>query len=338
MTEARSGRAAGGLGPNPYVFVVGSPRSGTTLLRRIVDAHSQIAITPESQWIVEYYNRRIGVTPEGVVTRELVPRLLEHPKFHQVGAGVEDLEGLFDGPGPVEYATLVSRLFDRYCRAQGKSLAGDKTPVYVRQIGVLHRLWPRARFIHLIRDGRDVCLSLLNWKKKAARMTQLFSTWEEDRVDTAALCWERDVCRGREQGRLLDSGLYHELRYEALVTRPEEEVRDLCCFLGLPYEADMLEFHRGRSRSELGLSPKEAWLPITPGLRDWRSQMSRADVERFEAVAGSLLEELNYARGCASLSAATLERAARLRTRFERGLSARAASLARTMEGEGAVA
>jgi hypothetical protein len=323
MTEQCSGLAAEGLGPNPYVFILGSPRSGTTLLQRIVDANSQIAIVPESEWIAQYYNKRIGLTPEGVVTREIVPRLLEHPKFHRLGASVHDLEALLDGSGPLAYSRFVSGLFDHFGRTQGKPLAGDKTPIYARQIGVLHRLWPRAKFVHLIRDGRDVCLSVLDWKRKAVRMGELFATWVEDPVTTAALCWERDVGQSRERGRLVASALYYEIRYESLVARPVEEVQRLCRFLGVPYEEAMLDFHNGRTRSEPGLSPKEAWLPITPGLRDWRSQMHRGDVERFEAAAGSLLEELGYPRGCPSPSAAVQERAARLRARFERGLSAR---------------
>jgi hypothetical protein len=327
MVEERFSGAAGGFGPNPFVFLVGSPRSGTTLLQRVVNAHSQIAIASESQWIARYYNRRIGLTPDGIVTPDLVPRLLEHPKFHRLAISRGLLEELVETGGPIGYASFVSQLFDHYGRARGKPLAGDKTPNYTRQIHVLHKLWPRAKFVHLIRDGRDVCLSLLNWKRKAARMAELFPTWEEDPITTAALCWERDVGQGREQGRLLGHESYYEIRYESLVTRPEEEVRGLFSFLGVPYERAMLEFHQGRTRSEPGLSPKEAWLPITPGLRDWRSQMPRGDVERFEATAGGLLDELSYPRGCPAPPAALRDEAAWLRNRFALELSVRRANL-----------
>jgi hypothetical protein len=327
MSEERSGVAPGSIGPNPYVFIVGSPRSGTTLLQRVVDAHSQIAIASESEWIVRYYNRRIGLTPGGIVTSDFIPRLLDHPKFHHLGLSGRDLKELVEAGGPAGYASVVSRLFDHYSRVWGKPWVGDKTPNYVRQIPVLHRLWPRAKFLHLIRDGRDVCLSLLDWKRKAARMAELFPTWEEDPVTTAALCWERDVGQGREQGRLLGREFYYEIRYESLVTRPAGEVQGLCSFLGVPYERTMLEFHRGRTRSEPGLSPKAAWLPITPSLRDWRSQMPCADVERFEAAAADLLDELGYPRGRPSLPTAVREEATRLRDCFARGLNARARNL-----------
>jgi hypothetical protein len=223
------------------------------------------------------------------------------------------------------YAYFVSRIFDLCAATRGKPLVGDKTPNYVRQIHVLHTLWPQTRFVHLIRDGRDVCLSVLSWKRKTARMRELFPTWDDDPVTTAALCWERDVRQGREKGSTLAPGLYHEIRYEFLVGRPAEQTRRLCSWLGVPYEDSMLEFHRGRTRAEPGLSPKEAWLPITPGLRDWKVQMAAGEVERFEAATGPLLDELGYARGCPSPSLAVCERAAQLRQHFVQALAARAA-------------
>jgi hypothetical protein len=66
---------------NPYVFIVGSTRSGTTLLQRIVDAHPQIAVVHETHWITRYFEKRTGLTPEGLVTPELIPKLLEYRRF-----------------------------------------------------------------------------------------------------------------------------------------------------------------------------------------------------------------------------------------------------------------
>jgi hypothetical protein len=308
---------------NPYLFIVGSHRSGTTLLRRIVEAHSRLAVLPETHWIPQFYKQRTGLTPDGLVTEELIERLVEYPKFHHLGVSPRNLQELLAPGEQATYADFVSRVFDHCGAARGKPLVGDKTPNYVRQIHVLHALWPHARFIHLIRDGRDVCLSVLSWKRKAARLAELFPTWVGDPVITAGLCWERDVRQGREKGQPRGPGLYQEVRYEDLVNRPAEEARKLCAFLGVAYEAEMLEFHHGRTRPEQGLSAKEAWLPITPGLRDWKTQMPPDDVERFEAAAGDLLDELGYPRACPSPSPAVQERAGRLREQFLQGLAAR---------------
>jgi hypothetical protein len=293
------------------------------LLRRILNAHTQIAVLPESHWIPESYKNRTGLTAEGLVTEDFIPQLLAHPKFHHLGIRPEELRRLLPAGERPAYPVFVGQVFDMCAKAWGKPLIGDKTPNHVRQIQVLHALWPRARFIHLVRDGRDVCLSLLSWKRKAARLAELFPTWASDPVTTAALCWERDVRQGQQKGRPLGQSLYCEVRYEHLVHRPKDEATKLCSFLGVSYEENMLQFHQGRTRPEPGLSPKAAWLPITPGLRDWKTQMPPGDVERFEAAAGGLLDELGYARGCPSPSPAAREGAVRFRERFMQVLEAR---------------
>ena len=128
----------------------------------MVDAHPQIAITPETHWIPELFKRRTGLSADGRVTGELIAALRAHPKFPRLGVDPEQLERLLAMEGPLPYARFVTALFDLYGRQRGKALAGDKTPGYVRDIDTLHALWPRARFVHIIRDGRDVCLSALN--------------------------------------------------------------------------------------------------------------------------------------------------------------------------------
>jgi hypothetical protein len=127
---------------------------------------------------------------------------------------------------------------------------------------------------------------------------------------------------GREAGARLGAGLYHELRYETLVADPPTELDRVCRFLEIPFDDAMLRFHEGRQRSEPGLSAKEAWLPPTPGLRDWRTEMAPEDVERFEAAAGDLLDELGYQR-TAGPSDEALRRVAVLRQTFADGMRSR---------------
>jgi hypothetical protein len=304
---------------NPYVFVVGCPRSGTTLLQRMLDAHPHLALIDETRWIDHWSKPGRGVTAEGTVTEEFIERLLDFPRFAQLGLGRDELLALLDYSPPPTYPTFVSHLFDLYGRARGKAMVGDKTPRYVRSIPLLHELFPQARFVHLIRDGRGTALSIINWRK-AAKLARNFPTWNEHPVPTAALWWEWQVRLGREAGNALGPRLYHESRYEALVAEASGELERLCGFLDLPFDDAMLRYHEGRRHDEGGLSAKSAWLPPTPGLRDWRKQMTAADVERFEAVAGDLLDELGYPRAAPGPSADAQELAAELRHAFIDGL------------------
>jgi len=314
---------------NPCVFIVGCARSGTTLLQRMINAHSQIAITPECHWICRLFEQGRGLTPDGVVTAGLIPLLLEdlHPRFARLNIGRQELLRLLESDRAVHYSSFVSSIFDLYGKAKGKELVGNKTPGCVRRIHTLKRLWPQARVIHLIRDGRDVCLSMINRPLNNVNRGPLY-TWSQDPVTTAGLWWEWSVKLGRQAGNTLGCSLYHEMRYESLVARPADECRALCVFLGLPYEEAMLRFHEGRKKTASPTDAKHAWLPsaenesefwlrpVTPGLRDWRSQMSREDTERFEAVAGGLLDELGYPRAIPRLQPERLEVASRIRGLF----------------------
>ncbi len=299
---------------NPYVFIVGCPRSGTTLLRRIVSAHPQIVITPEAHWIPLWFAERRGLTPDGLVTPELIPALLAHDKFAMFGLGPDELTSLAGRGQQISFASFVTGIFDLYGKARGKELVGNKTPDSARRMDTLHALWPRARFLHLIRDGRDVALSLMNWPKVRNKTPGKLPTWKEDPVSTSALWWELNVRRSREAGKLLGSQLYREFRYESLLAHPDQVCAELCEFLGLPYDEAILHYHEASEKDRPGVEAGHDREPITPGLRNWKTQMSAEDVEHFEAAAGALLDELNYPRAFARLGTAAVEQSARIRT------------------------
>jgi hypothetical protein len=305
---------------NPFVFICGCPRSGTTLVGRLADAHPALAIVHESRFIASWWEERVGLTREGEVTPALIERLVEHPRYARLGLGREPLERLLAADGPVRYPSFISGVFDLYGEAQGKRAVGDKTPRYVRSLPTLHALWPHARFAHVIRDGRDVCLSVLNWGKGPAGR---FSAWDEDPISTVAVWWEWHVRLGREDGRALGERLYHELRYESLVRRPDQECVALCEFLGLPSDDGMVRFHEGRERDNPRFDAKKAWRPVTPGLRDWGAQMPASELERFEAAAGDFLEELGYPRAVPDLDSDALAHASRIRASFREDLRMR---------------
>lgn len=276
----------------------------------MVDAHPDIAITPESHWIARLPEKPWALA-DGAVSRKLIRRLVGHPKFSRLHIGPEQVRKLAPKRQPVAYASLVAGIFDLYGQAQGKALVGDKTPDYVRRIETLHAFWPAARFVHVIRDGRDVYLSMREWRKVHPKPGD-FVTWKGDQVSTAAWWWQLNVRLGRESAKLLGRGLYYELRYESLVSHPREECEALAAFLGLPYDDAMLRFHEDRTRADPGLEAKRAGLPVTPGLRNWRSEMPAEDIERFEAVAGDLLGELGYPRAFLHPRREALEHASKI--------------------------
>jgi hypothetical protein len=308
---------------NPFVFIVGCLRSGTTLLRRMVDAHPRLAIIHETQWVPRWFERRVGLTREGFVTPELISRLLDFPRFAELRISRQDLERLMETEEePVPYSAFVSGVFDLYGEAQDKRLVGEKSPGYVRYLPTLHALWPRARFVHVIRDGRDVCASVLNWKK-AGHNVGRHATWADDPVSTAAFWWEWHVRLGREAGPSLGPNLYHEIRYEALVSDPEATCKRLCSFLGFPYDEAMVDYQERKETGSWGRAAKGRWLPPTPGMKERHSSMPVEEVERFEAAVGDLLDELGYPRAVPRPGPRTLRDASEIRKLFVRDVHSR---------------
>ncbi len=309
-------------GVNPYVFFVGSPRSGTTMLKRMAGAHSRLAVTRETHWIPKVFEKRQGVTAEGRVLPGLTEKLFAHHRFPQMKISRDRLTRILQQNPDMHYADLVACLFDHYGQRKHKPLVGDKTPSYVRKLPTLTTLWPQARVVHLIRDGRNVCLSLRNWRmvhKAAGR----FGTWQADPIVTAALWWKTLVALGRQDGKVLGAHRYRELHYEKLVEQPREACTELADFLDLPYEDAMAHYYLGKTRSGVDLSANAAWLPPTVGLRDWRKQMPPADLERFEEAAGDLLDALAYPRGCSEISTAVKRQVARVKEQFTQEANAR---------------
>lgn len=296
---------------NPYLFVLGVQRSGTTLLQHILDSHPRLAVMQEAGWFGTWYEEKTGITPQGFVTADLIPSVLRTSKNIDLGLSAGQLLEMIGTGDQVLYSDFVSAIFDRYGAARGKLLVGSKNPDYLRHLNTLDSLWPQARFVHIIRDGRDVCLCASDrWKDKPGFQgfpfflyespDRIFDHWKEDPVITTALWWERNVKLGRELGRALGPERYYELRYEALVSNPEAECIALCDFLGVPFDDAMLR-HQENFRPRRGpggaILHARVGLPITSGLRDWRTEMSAGELDRFEAASGTFLDQLNYARG-----------------------------------------
>ncbi|MBT8062107.1 MAG: sulfotransferase, partial [Gammaproteobacteria bacterium] len=195
--------------------------------------------------------------------------------------------------GAPTYSAFVSQLYKRRAALQGKQFSGEKTPDYCRYMPTLASLFPDARFIHIVRDGRNTALSTLKWAKPDKGPGR-WPWWDSDALACCALWWTWQTWQGIRDGRALSPGRYHELRYEDLVERPAQHLQAMSDFLGLEYSDEMANFHRGKTVDNPALSAKSAWKPATKGLRDWREQMAPDDQAVFQALAGELLELLAY--------------------------------------------
>jgi hypothetical protein len=293
----------------------------------MLDNHPLLAVSNDPHFIPFAPGVRDGLDPP--VTPELVDWLLAYRAFARLG--LDEGTVRTTAAGTRTFSELVAALYDAFGRARGKLLAGEKTPRYVRYLPLLHALFPAARVVHIVRDGRDVALSTLDWAR-ADRGPGRFRLWQDEPVAVCALSWRWHVSTGMRDGAVLGRERYLETRYEQLVAEPESALRAIAAFLELPYAAEMTEFHQGRTRADPGLSAKSAWLPPTLGLRDWRVQMPERDVELYEAIAGDLLARHGYERAFLTISDETAARAERARAAWHAELVERRSRLASRLD------
>src|SRR4029077_17606559 len=132
----------------------------------------------------------------------------------------------------------IAAIFEAYAERQGKPRWGDKTPMYMRHLPLLERLFPEAQYVHLVRDGRDAALSFLEMPEGT------FSrSWAHPTTPARFAClWRKEVSAARALGRRAGSGRYHEMRYEELVSNPGGAVSAICRFADIPFEPEMLAY------------------------------------------------------------------------------------------------
>jgi Sulfotransferase family len=265
------------------VFVLGVRRSGTTLLRVMLDRHSQLAVPDESFFIPQLADRHGG----GIDVESFVDDLRRLETLREWEVPVEEVRTRLRPGQPVGEA--IGAIFETYAARQGKARWGDKTPLYMQHLRLLERHFPQALFVHLFRDGRDAATSFL-----AMPEGLVTTSWAHPRSAADFACqWRAEIEAARRLGARVGPRRYLEVAYEPLVAEPERELRRICEFVGLTFEPGMLDYP---GQVDVSAKPHQQSLkrPPTPGLRNWRNQMSPAEVAAFEAVAGDLLRELGY--------------------------------------------
>lgn len=264
------------------IFVVGSPRSGTSLLRDLLRSHPSLAFPGESHFIPLLY-RAYGDPGTDRAARALARRIAAI-------RWVRDWDVRLDVASMARqrsFAAMVAGIYEQMARREGKPRWGDKSPPYVKDIPVLLELFPRAKVVHIHRDGRDVALS---W---------LAAPFGPRNLLAAAHAWRRMVAAGRRDGaRFPDS--YLEVRYEGLLERPEQELRRICELIGEPFVEDVLRpsFLPPSPRAPIvggraHPTPRAETRIASPGA-GWRERMQPGERALFESVAGDLLGSLGY--------------------------------------------
>jgi hypothetical protein len=244
------------------VFCVGARRSGTYWLQRIVVAHPGVSEVPGESHLFSH-----GIAP-------LLERFHHGPRGSgQVGRLYADRDALLDAA-----RDFCDRMLGPFLQPGSTRLA-ERSPLHVQHLGLIGEIYPDARFVHIVRDGRDVVRSLLAQE------------WGPTTATAAAEEWRSSVLAAREQ-RPADG--YLEVRYEELLADAEAGIREIYGHLGLDASADALELALAAARdASVNVDPTDA--RVAAG--KWESSLSARELRDIEAVAGELLAELGYTGG-----------------------------------------
>jgi hypothetical protein len=276
---------------NP-IFVVGVDRSGTTLLNMMLDSHPDLLITYEQRTIITFYKKLTSYGDLCVEKNriELITDILadKNVRVNFPNTSLSD----FELNECLTFPSIIKNLYGLALKEQGKLMWGDKDPIYTQHIEILNEIFPNAKFIHLVRDGRDVALSLITKK------------WGPTTFTNAIMYWERTVHITRRLLKMIDNTQTIELKYEDLVTAPEPNLRNLCKFLELEYSDKMLNSYSAKALSNATVKTQVSGIhknildkPNTSQLFKWKKKLNTIDQAIAWEYAGSELGYFGYGEG-----------------------------------------
>ncbi len=306
----------------PPIFVVGASRSGTNLLRALLNAHSQIWVSGETHYFDDLRPRLPGAGTarlEGP-DRERCERYflaISHRAFGQKGdpaasridrAELRRLAGELDGTGDAYFEALC-RLRARH---HGKPHWAEKTPRHVYRIDDMLEAFPGAQVVCLVRDPRAVIASYRDWHAAGARRgVEEHDELAADRRRTRGsynivlqcLLWRGVVQASHDAQHRHGPDRVRIQRFEELAAEPEASVRGLCGWLGLDYEPAMLEIPV--VNSSYATSGRPEGVSREPVER-WRTRLSPNEIGIVQSCCGRLMDELGYGKDPVQASPLTL--------------------------------
>lgn len=276
---------------NSPFFIIGSGRSGNTLLRAVLCNHSKISIPPESYVLPNMVRKfkSYNYLPWKELIKIIVGELESHNQFFTWEIDVSPVyqKLLKIDKKNRTLQTIVNKIYTYYSEEKfpGFEIWGDKTPLNTFNLGWLDQLYPNAKYVHIIRDGRDVVSSYLKMGRYA-------------KVEDACRRWNRSIDLAKRFGTGKNKNQYHEIRYEKFVTSSKKEIIKICNFLNLEYEngmtnhrekldvlgdANKLKHHNNLSR------------PINDNsIGKWKKNLNPKQKEKTNSLLSGNLTLLNY--------------------------------------------
>lgn len=282
------------------VFILGNPRSGTSLFRLMLNSHQNIVATPEcgfSHWLLnEYHNWSDKDNVERV--NKFIQDVQNSKKFETWYLQNDEIKKIITNYRPKNYAELVTCVYLAYAENPSQvSIVADKNNYYINHIEGLPKIWPQAKYIHLIRDGRDVACSYKGIKEVQADSKYIPKLPTD--IKEIAEEWKENNRRIAEI-KNWNTENYYVLRFEDLVLEPKRTLNKLMRFLQVTFDNNMLEyFNQNTKRSQepietLAWKKKTQEKPDKDRVGRYKTLLSFEEIQEFNLLAYSELIKYNY--------------------------------------------
>lgn len=279
-------------------FIIGNPRSGTTLLRLMLTCHPNIVVPPEGGFCIKLFAKYNSFGGDIAEIESFVDDLLKIPKMEFWGLSRKPLIKYIERIGPTNYNEMTKGVYRYYGKSKTKKdfIWGDKNNFYLNHIEKIAMLFPDAVFLHIVRDGRDVACSYRDLSTVKGKYAPLFS----NSVMETAIEWKTNLLTIRKS---FDSIGWHrvcEIKYEDLIIKPRNTLNEICLFLGKEYSDEMLEYHERNKNDEIEPTAYNKWKALTKEkltdsrIERWRSKMFYEDIIIFQNVSSNMLQQYSY--------------------------------------------
>ena len=287
---------------NAPIFIIGNPRSGTTLLRLMLNAHPQIVIPPEggfAQWLHQFFQDWDGAAASSPEQRKaFLDALFETRKFETWELDKESLDLAIQNKLPSNYTALVSLVYQQYAEEIKPTFHrwGDKNNYYINHIPLIRTLFPQAKFIYIVRDGRDVACSYIELSKR--EISSKYKPVLPVSIEAIAKEWAQNNQAALSQFQIMPAEQWHRVRYEDLVRDTAAELKGICDFLGETYAPEMELYFQNQQGKEpkefLSWKEKTKMKPQTSQIGRYKREWEADQIQVFNQIAGSLLTSFEY--------------------------------------------
>ena len=267
-------------------FVLGAQRSGTTMLRLMLNSHPRLCVPHESKFMTTFFPLlgQYGDLAAHSNAARLLDDIARHPAVER-GRLIRDKSAILAHPIS-GYSDLIDAIMGERAKADGKMRWGDKTPFYTPDIDILWRLFPESKIVHLVRDGRDVLLSQREIEWLPGSLPRIADNWR----------WMTTICH--KVGSVRGAEYFLEIKYEDLVRDAEGTLRRVCAFLQEPFAAEMLSYHETAKdavpRESLEWHRNSIQSPNPDKALAWKHRLSVTDRIIFEQHASETLTLFGY--------------------------------------------